>query len=241
MKAVGITGYKNSGKTTLLINLAKELSKRRIQISSVKHVSCKLDLPGTDTTLHRQHAYQAAAVSDDESAIFFRESLSLEDMLSYMKSDFVLIEGFKSKKTFPKIVCLKPNEDPHDLLDGLEICIIGSSINSVDDIKVPVLDKEKDIVMIADIAEEKAFKLPDLNCGACGFDTCYELAKQIVSGNRTIQNCKSLYSDIQIKVKGQVIPVNPFVSKLFRNTIKGMLSALKGFEGGDVEIKIEEE
>jgi hypothetical protein len=37
-----------------------------------------------------------------------------------------------------------------------------------------------------------------------------------------------------------MLALNPFAAKIIRNTIKGALSALKGFKWGKVEIKIDE-
>ena len=239
MKAVGIIGYKKSGKTSLLVNLARELAKRGYNISSVKHVSCDLDLPETDTSLHKKFAREAAAISSKESAIFFQGSINLEEMFKYLNADLVLIEGFKKEKTFPKIVCLRQGDDPKTLLDGLEICVVGAPPDGQMDINVPVLNAEKDIGMIADLVEEKAFKLPNLNCGACEYDTCYEMALQIVKGAKTINDCRSLNADVQIKIDDNIMPSKPFISDMVRNTIKGMLSSLKGYREGKIEIKIE--
>ncbi len=239
MKAVGIIGYKKSGKTTLLVNLARELTERGHTVSSVKHVSCDLDLPETDTSMHREFAHQVAAISPTESAIFFRESMNLEEMLNYLKADFILIEGFKREKTFPKIVCLREGDDPETLLDGLEICVVGASPDGQTGINVPVLDAEKDIGKMADLVEEKAFKLPGLNCEACGYKTCYELAQQIIKGSKTISDCRSLNADVQIKIDGRIMPAKPFISDMVGKTITGMLSSLKGYRKGRIEIKIE--
>lgn len=234
-KAAGIIGYKKSGKTSLLVSLARELTARHYTVSSVKHVSCDLDLPETDTALHRKFAYQAAAISPVESAIFFQESISLEEMLNFIRADIVLLEGFKNEKTYPKIVCLRPGDDPGLLLDGLEICLVGDEHIAMD---APFLDPVKDISRIADLVEEKAFKLPNLNCGACGYKSCYELACQIVKAVKSVKDCRILNSDVQIKIDGRIIPLKPFVSEMVRNTILGMLSSLKGYHKGVIEIKL---
>ena len=237
MKAVGIIGYKKSGKTSLLMSLARELTARGYTVSSVKHVSNHLDLPETDTSLHRRFVHQSAAISPQASAIFFRESMVLEEMLNYLKADFILIEGFKREKTFPKIVCLRPDDDPEELLDGLEICVVGAAEESR--MNVPVLDAERDIGRIADLTEQKAFKLPNLDCGACGYKTCYEMARQIVKGEKDMDDCRSLNAEVQIKIDGRIMPAKPFISDLVKNTIRGLLSSLKGYGEGSVEIRIE--
>lgn len=239
LKAAGIIGYKNSGKTGLVMSLARELTGRGLTVSSVKHSSCSLDLPETDTSIHKKYARQAAAITATESAIFFQESMVLEDMLNYLEADLILIEGFKKERTFPKIVCLRPGDAPETLMDGLEICVVGAPPDIQLDAGVPVLDANKDISRIADLVMEKAFKLPNMDCEACGYKTCYELALQIVSGSKTIDACRSLNADVQIKIDGRVMPAKPFISDMVGNTITGMLSSLKGYRKGEIEIKIE--
>ena len=86
--------------------------------------------------------------------------------------------------------------------------------------------------------EGKAFKLPNLNCGSCGLETRYELAREIVKGNRSEEDCTSLQPTTEVKIDGRPMPMNPFISGIVRGTILGMLSPLKGFKKGKVEIKI---
>ena len=239
MKVTGIIGYKKSGKTTLLVNIARELSKRGYTVSSLKHTSGKLDLPNTDTSLHRQFTAQTAAISQDESALFLSGSKSVEEMLSYLQADFILIEGFKTEKTYPKILCLREGDDPETLMDGLQICAVSEYADRFGDIGVPKFNPKSDISKIADLIEQKAFKLPNLNCGACGYDGCYEMAQEIVKGKHTADDCVAMNNDIEIKLDGELLALKPFVSRLMANTIKAMLSSLKDYRDGKVEILID--
>jgi molybdopterin-guanine dinucleotide biosynthesis protein B len=238
LRVVGVIGYKKSGKTSLLVKLAQELTARGYTVSSLKHVSENIDLVGTDTSLHKQFTKQTAAVSHSESAIFLPESKNVEQMLTFLESDFVLIEGFKKEKTYPKIICLKPDEDLKTLVDGLQICIYGMRLEQNLDIDVPIFNSENDISMIADLVEQKAFKLPNLNCGECGYENCYKLALEIIKGNKNINDCVALNADIKIQIEGLTIPLKPFVANILTNTIIGMLSSLKDYRKGNIDIKI---
>jgi len=237
MKVVGIIGYKKSGKTTLLVNLARELKKRGYKVSTVKHTSGSLDLPDTDTTKHKEYISEVAAISPYESIISLKGEKRLEEMLSYISADFVLVEGFKSEKTFPKIVCLREEKEAAQLFDGLQICVAMLSPVNVK-LDVPVFKISTDSEEIADLVCEKAFKLPNLNCGACGYETCSELAKEIVKGKKNINECVSLNSPIKITVNGKSLALNPFVAKVIQGSLEGMLSPLKGFRKGKIEINI---
>lgn len=239
MRAVGIIGYKKSGKTSLLLKLARELNARGYTISSLKHVSENIDLADTDTALHKQFTKQTAAISPFESAVFFSESKNVEQMLTFLESDFVLIEGFKKENTYPKIICLKSDDDLTTLLDGLQLCVCGIGLDQNLDVDVPIFNSDRDIIKIADIVEQKAFKLPNLNCGGCGYESCYMMAQEIIKGNETVNNCVALNTDIKIKINSQTLPLKPFVANLLKNTIIAMLSSLKEYRNGDINIHLE--
>ncbi|GAG44320.1 unnamed protein product, partial [marine sediment metagenome] len=97
-----------------------------------------------------------------------------------------------------------------------------------------------DIKKIAEVAINKSFKLPNLNCGECGYQDCYGLAQEIVKGNKTSDDCPSLEPSTLVKVNGKIVPMNPLISKIIKNTIIGLLSSLKGFIKGDIEIEIKQ-
>jgi molybdopterin-guanine dinucleotide biosynthesis protein B len=228
MKVIGIIGYKGSGKTHLGINLSEELKKRGYTVAIVKHVQGSLDLPHKDTSLYRGHCDQLIAISDEGVTEFFKGKLNFEQALDSLDADFVIVEGFKEKKNFPKIVCLRKKSEEKELSDGLEIALAGKgNFNS-----------DRDISTIADLVVEKAFKLPNLDCGDCGLDTCYELARKILKGKRKVSDCTRLGQDVEVRVAGEPMELNPFVSNILRKTIKGFLSGLKGFKRGKIRIKI---
>ena len=236
MRAVGIVGYKNSGKTTLLIALARELIERGHRVGTVKHASGGLDFPESDTAKHREVVEQVGAISPDESAIFFRGARSLEEILSHLNADFVLIEGFKGEKTFPKVVCLSGRDEDRALFDGLALCAVGSK--SSPETGIPVFDPERELGILADLVEEQAFKLPNLNCGGCGVETCYDLACAIVEGTRNVSDCVSLQPTTEVRIDGRLRAISPFIGRIIARTLEGMLSALKGVKKGTLEIKI---
>lgn len=236
MRAIGIVGYKNSGKTTLARALAQELVKRGRRVAAVKHSSEGIGFLGKDTARLGEFADQVGFISPQESAVFWKKPLSLENIIPYLEADILLIEGFKAEKTFPKIVCLRGESDDQDLFDGLAICAVGPAPEG-HELDVPRLSLDE-IGEIADLVEEKAFKLPNLDCGDCGFETCYEMAREIVEGNRSVKNCVSLRPSTEVRIDGEQMPMNPFISDIVRGTILGMLSPLKGFKKGKVEIQI---
>lgn len=236
MKAAGIVGHKDSGKTTLIQALAHGLRERGHRVAVIKHSSHGIDLQGKDTTRLRKSTDQVAFISPMESAILWKGPHKLEEILPHLDADIFLLEGFKGETTFPKIVCLKGEAQDNSLFDGLVICAVGPA-HYVQEAGVPFLSRDE-VGKIADLVEERAFKLPNLNCGACGYKTCYGLALEIVARSRTIEDCTSLRPATQVSINGRLLPMNPFISRLVQAAIVGMLSQLKGFSAGEIEIRI---
>jgi len=102
-RVFGITGWKNSGKTTLTEKLVTELVRRGWSVSTVKHAHHDFDIdkPGADSYRHREAgATEVAIVSGRRWALMHElrgeEEPTLEAILSRLApSDIVLVEGYK--------------------------------------------------------------------------------------------------------------------------------------------------
>lgn len=234
MKAVGIIGYKKSGKTTLVLRLSQELLRIGQRVAVIKHVSGDIDFPDADTSKYRTYVPFVSAVSSKESEIILKGEKTIEEILPYFDYDILLAEGFKQEKTFPKIACLRNKGEERKLFDGLQLFTAGFE-NNISDFNIL---NDNHIKKMAAIIMERSFKLPNLNCSHCGYESCYDLAREIVSGEETIDKCVSLDPPISIKIDGSKFPLNPYTSNLFKKTIVAMLSSLKGFKKGTVEIEI---
>ncbi len=234
MKAVGIVGFKKSGKTTLITRLSQELSTRGYKVAAIKHTPSHIFFPETDSSKFKEHCSFVAAIGQEETEIIIKGEKSIEDILAYCDSDIVLIEGFKRAKTFPKIVCLKDEADKNELFDGLQLFAASFDAGNADF----AITNDDHIKEMATIIIERAFKLPGLNCADCGYQNCYELAKEIVKGKKAVDACISLHPPISIQVNGSGLALNGFTAHFFKTTVLAMVSALKGVRKGPVEIKI---
>ena len=103
MKIFGIVGWKNSGKTTLVVGLVKELSARGHRVSTIKHAhhAFDVDQPGKDSFLHREAGAKEVMISSAGRWALMHENRDapepdLDALLSHMSDvDIVLVEGFK--------------------------------------------------------------------------------------------------------------------------------------------------
>lgn len=106
----GVAGWKNSGKTTLMVGLIGEISRRGYAVSVIKHAHGKfeIDHEGRDSFKMRKAGACQVALSSPRRFALMRElgdapEMSFADVLSHAGAcDLVLIEGFK-RETFPKI------------------------------------------------------------------------------------------------------------------------------------------
>lgn len=109
-RVFGITGWKNSGKTTLTEKLVRELTKRGWRVSTVKHAHHAFDIDkrGTDSFRHREAgAAEVAVVGGSRWALMQElrgaDEPSLAEVIARLAPcDLVLIEGYK-REAHPKI------------------------------------------------------------------------------------------------------------------------------------------
>ncbi|MBL6613758.1 MAG: molybdopterin-guanine dinucleotide biosynthesis protein B, partial [Reyranella sp.] len=106
-KVIGVTGWKNAGKTTLVERLVAELVRRGLRVNTVKHAhhSVDVDQPGRDSWRHRQAgATEVAVVGGHRYAIMReQEEPTLAEVLARLSpADVVVIEGYK-REPHPKI------------------------------------------------------------------------------------------------------------------------------------------
>lgn len=108
----GVTGWKNSGKTTLVCKLVREITSRGFSVSTVKHAheTFDVDHPGRDSHEHRLSGAQEVAVSSKVRWAVLHElrgadEPTLHDMLTRLSPvDLVIVEGYKREK-HAKIEC----------------------------------------------------------------------------------------------------------------------------------------
>ena len=102
-RVFGITGWKNSGKTTLTEKLVAEFTRRGFRVSTVKHAHHDFDIDreGADSHRHRMAgAAEVAIVSGKRWALMHElrgeDEPKLEQILARLAPcDLVLVEGYK--------------------------------------------------------------------------------------------------------------------------------------------------
>ena len=244
MRAVAFVGFKKSGKTTTVEGVAKVLKERGYRVVIAKSMHADFDREGTDTWRFSQVADSVIVRATNTDALLFKAK-DINALFSMVNTDFLLLEGFKSVQHIPKVICARSGEDVKELNDGLAIAVSGViGGEGLEEIEgLPVIDATKEHEKLADLIEKRAFMLPNIDCGMCGF-TCGKMARMIVNGEKTLKDCVVLSQKpkVTVKIDGQVLPMKDWVQELVEKTVKGMLSAMKGYrEGRKIEIVIREE
>lgn len=131
MKLIHVTGYSDTGKTTFIQRLLKELSGmgKTAVVKHTGHHTIQLD-EGKDTTTHFEHGAAFSIGIDSEKAVGAIHSTDLNEILTMLCDagvEYTIIEGFK-KYQFPKIVmgdfeaenCILKNPQVDEVISSLE-------------------------------------------------------------------------------------------------------------------------
>jgi len=252
LPVVAVLGYKDSGKTAVVEGIVKELTKRGYQVATAKHVNLKgfsMDIKGKDTWRHSSAgANPVVSVSDLETAILIKngeENFSLDKLSKFVsEADTIVLEGFSqlvlNDEHVGKIFCIRNRQEYETYRqkargEVIAFCCrqpLGRPILRIkEDFKVLVRRALKFVEREQRIAEILS-SLAGLDCKKCGYESCEELAVAIYSGKAKLSDCIPLELRSKLKTRIMIndneVPIQPFVSKIIRNSILGMVSSLKG-------------
>lgn len=230
--AVSVTGFKKSGKTTLMLALAQELKKRGLKVGAIKFSHHTFSMENTDTDRLAQECAAVVGICPDQTRVYWNAARKLHDMLPLLDADVVLVEGGKSLNFLPRIVLPETDEDASLLDNGLVLASWGRGA-------LPGVRPAGSLSELADLVLKAGFVLPGLDCGACGRENCHGLAREIVAGQALSSDCQALSPQVKICMGGQALTLNPFAQRLVASTIRGLLTELKGnVAGQDIEISL---
>jgi molybdopterin-guanine dinucleotide biosynthesis protein B len=148
-KIIGVAGFKNSGKTTLVEKLVTTLTQRGYRISTVKHAhhSFDIDHEGRDSFRHRRAgATEVAVVSNSRWAIIHESrgeaEPPLHDILAKLAPcDLVIVEGYK-RDVHDKIEVRNLALDNPVLAGGDATIVAVAATGQIAGSPVPVFDRD---------------------------------------------------------------------------------------------------
>ena len=158
-RIIGVAGFKNAGKTTLVEKLVTELTRRGHRVSTVKHAhhSFDIDHEGRDSFRHRKAGASEVAVVSRHRWAIIHESRNeaepaLADILAKLAPcDLVIVEGYKRDK-HDKIE-VRNLALSHPDLAGDDPTIVAIAANgAVPKAPVPLFDRD-DVTALASFIE----------------------------------------------------------------------------------------
>ena len=246
MRVFSVFGITQSGKTTTIENIIRELRKRRYSVGSVKEIHFEkfaIDKEGTNTYRHRMAGSElVTARGYKETDILFQRMLSMDEILKFYHHDFVVLEGVTDCNV-PKIVTAHNTAEVDERLDDTVFAISGRIANDLKEYRgIPVINPMEDTERLVDLVEQKVYeRLPDFPpecCRACGY-SCRELGIRILKREARREDCVLSDSNIKLLIDGREIDMVPFVQKILFNAVEGVVKELEGYKkGAKVEIRI---
>ncbi len=262
---IAVIGRKNSGKTSLIENLIRSLRSEGLKVMSAKHVDLKgftLDREQTDTWRHSMAgANPVICISESEVAIIHKDGegeFSIKDLMGYGGDvDVILLEGFSRwimrDEDVGKIVMVRNRSELEEYLENVKGPVLAYCSYRKDLVGEGLADAEAEFSRILSAVKNFIYdrmrlndilkQLPGLNCGKCGYRSCLELAKAVMDGKASVEECAVRRSKEKIKasifIDDKRIPMIPYISELIRRTILAMISTLKGTDlHGDEYVQI---
>lgn len=114
-KILAISGFKNSGKTTLITKLIPRLSELGIKVATIKHDGHDFDADtvGTDSYRHMEAGAVGTAIFSNNKYMIINKIEVDETQLfaAFQSVDLILIEGMKYSD-YPKIEIVKGESKP---------------------------------------------------------------------------------------------------------------------------------
>ena len=147
---VSFVGKSNSGKTTLIEKVIRELCARGYRVGSIKHDAhhFEIDLPGNDSFRHREAGARMVVISSPDKIATVRKITSERTMDELTASfgdcvDIIITEGFK-RAGKPKIEVLRRERSKTLICSPAELVAIAS------DMKFDIMSCDLTLMIIED-------------------------------------------------------------------------------------------
>ncbi len=165
---IAVLGGKESGKTTTIEALIRELTRRGYKVAAVKHIPEKdftIDTKGKDTWRFAEAgAKTVVSISSKEIATIEKGSInnfSLETIVGKCRnSDIILIEGFRKilgeNPKVPKIVAVKSKREVDEALKAFKpiIAFTGPYSATGEDTSAPHFDVFREKAKLVELVEK---------------------------------------------------------------------------------------
>ncbi len=158
-RVIGFIGYSNTGKTTLIEKLIPLFVARGLRVAAIKHAhhGFDMDRPGKDSYRYREAgAAQVLIATERRWALLTetpRRAATLDELLAQLAPcDLVIIEGFRSEGSIPRIEVRRTANTEPPLFPN-DPNVIAIAADHAVDTSLPVLDLNDAAKIAAFIAQ----------------------------------------------------------------------------------------
>jgi len=130
--AVAFTGPSNSGKTTLILKVARKLiHEHKLEVAIIKHDpkdKARFDVEGKDSYKFSDTGAEVIVTSPNRTTYFSQKHSQLDDMVKlFDKFDVLLVEGLKNLP-LPRISIFRDTIDK-DYFPYMDALAVDNSVN----------------------------------------------------------------------------------------------------------------
>ena len=167
MRVFSVCGITQSGKTTTVANIIREMTARGYRVGSVKEIhyeSFAID-PDPDSNTHRHRKAGAGLITARgfyETDLLFPGKLGIEKILSFYEGeyDWVVMEGV-SEAAIPIIVTARGEDDLKEKWSDRAICVSGRIAAQIKEYReAPAIDATTDITELVNFLEANVRQWP---------------------------------------------------------------------------------
>lgn len=159
---ISIVGRSNTGKTTLIEKMIKELAARGYRVATIKHNlhGFDIDHPGKDSWRHREAGARLTVLASPKKVAVIRDvdrDYTIDEIRDrYVEdADIILVEGYK-ENDFPKIEVFRSSLGD-ELLGNKQGNLLAVASDRPLGVDVPCLDIN-DARGIVDLVEKRYLK-----------------------------------------------------------------------------------
>lgn len=234
MKVIGVIGYSDAGKTSVLEDLIRFLKEKEFRVHTAKHSAHEIN-PDKDTERHFSMGAEKV-VGVDPSVYHILQSQG--DLFKELQGcDYAILEGFKKRKGFLKVLVAQEEKDL-DLIDDYTFIVTGNEeLKDAAEGRGAVFLRDSDELYSR--LESSAFRiLPESNCKRCGRRKCSDLAREIFDGDARDDECVYLTDRVVLEVDGKNVTLSPFVQEVVDKTLRALVGTLRDGEGKEIKIEL---
>ncbi len=215
---IAVVGSRHSGKTTTVETIVKGLTAKGYKVATAKHIhqtEFTIDARGRDTWRHAQAgAHTIVAVAAHELTTIKKtdtSKLTLRNITENCENniDIIVTEGFRNlvaqDQTVPKIVTVKNKHEMNEATQVFKPILAFTTMSSrlkPGKPKIPLINTTNETKRLIEIIDKRI--------------------RPIITKRRQTTDSTS------IDINGKTLPLNPYVQKVIKNVLFGVISTLKG-------------